>query len=226
MTNTKSRFWHHSKAVLVDGVWKADLPLHSTDKPLWVYANVLYPLKEKVSGAGYYYGSYTAKAFNLSSKMTMIMPNELQAAKVKPSLQPQLLIENFNKDWEKEWFTYKAHEWPLKTHKMYSPVWQAPETAKLSLKVLSSEVNKLVIGIDEYAAEINLKGKNQWQQLLLSPDDFKNASGKLLTSFQNIKEFRLGHLETLRDRKKNLAVKVGAKWKGNKPQFQDLKWVP
>jgi len=53
--NTVHRFWHHAQAARADGRWTAKLPLHSTDKPLWVYANVVYPLATPVTGAGYYY---------------------------------------------------------------------------------------------------------------------------------------------------------------------------
>lgn len=226
MTNTKNRFWHHAKATLKDGTWKADLPVYSTDKPLWVYANVLYPLEKPVSGAGYYYGHYTAKTFNLSSKMSMVKPQELQTAKVKATLRETKQIETFETDWEKEWFTYKPEEWALKTHKLYHPMWKAPEKARLSVEVLSKQVNKLVIGLDSYAAEIDLKGGDKWETITLTPADFKNASGSQLSAFKDLQELRLGYLETLRDRKKKLTIKVGAPWQGEKPKFKNLIWVP
>lgn len=223
--NTKNRFWHHSKAVFKDGVWTADLPVFSTEKPLWVYANVLYPLEKPITGAGYYYRVYTANSFNISSEMAMVSPQGLKAAGVKATLKPELLIENFKDDWQKEWFTYRREEWARKTHKVYSPVWKAPAEAKLELEVLAKETNKLVIGLDDYAVEIDLKGGSEWQKISLNPADFKNASGSQLANFTNLKELRLGHQETQRDRKKNLNLKLGAQWKGPKPQFRSLKWV-
>ena len=226
MTNTKNRFWHHAKAILQDGIWKAQLPIYSVDKPLWVYANVLYPLEKSITGAGYYYGLYTANSFYLSSKMDMIKPTTLQTAGVKETLKSDLIIEDFSTDWQKEWFTYKPEEWPVKTHKLYHPLWTAPENSKLSIKILANEANKLVIGIDEYAAEVDLKGGNKWQTITLNHADFTNASKSQLGAFKNLKEFRLGHQETLRDRKKNLVLKVGSAWKGSKPLFKDLKWIP
>jgi len=133
--NTIARFWHHAKAKKKGDTWTADLPLFSTDKPLWVYANVVYPLGKPVTGAGYYYGTYTTDQFNLSSLTAMVMPEELKAAGVQATLKPSLTIESFKGDWEKEWFTYRPAEWARKTHKIYDPQWAAPEGAKLSLEV-------------------------------------------------------------------------------------------
>jgi hypothetical protein len=42
--NTKHRFWRHAAATRVGDSWKADLPLSSTDQPLWGFANVRYSL--------------------------------------------------------------------------------------------------------------------------------------------------------------------------------------
>ena len=78
--NTMSRYWHHAKAVEADGLWKAKLPLASADKPLWVYANVTYPLEKPVTGAGYYYGIYTATSFNVSSQLMRFSAEEVQKA--------------------------------------------------------------------------------------------------------------------------------------------------
>ena len=93
--SARTRFWHHAKAAETDGVWAADLPLENTDRPLWVYANVVYPLDKPVTGAGYYYGIYTAKTFNLSSVLTTALPEALRKASVLPTLKPSTLIEDF-----------------------------------------------------------------------------------------------------------------------------------
>ena len=54
--NTVNRFWHHALVVQSGNTWTAKLPLLSTEKPLWVYANVVYPLDTPVTSTGYYYG--------------------------------------------------------------------------------------------------------------------------------------------------------------------------
>ena len=66
------------------GTWTARLPLYEPaarhSQPLWVYANVVYPLDAPVTGAGYYYATYTATKFNLSSLAHVVAADELEAA--------------------------------------------------------------------------------------------------------------------------------------------------
>jgi hypothetical protein len=62
--NRKNRFWHFAKARREGEVWIADLPLLQTDRPLWTYANVRYPLEKAESGAGYYYREYTTETYH------------------------------------------------------------------------------------------------------------------------------------------------------------------
>lgn len=224
--NTIARFWHHAAATDKDGLWISELPLFSTEKPLWVYANVAYALEKPISGAGYYYGSYTAEQFNLSSLMAMVRPEDLQAAGLKASLRPSRTIESFTGDWEKEWFNYRAAEWTLRTHKVYHPQWAAPEGAKLALEVRSAEANKLVVGIDQHAAEVALTGGAEWQEVVLALDDFRDAADGPLSDWKGIMELRLLALDRLRAKVEgeNKTRVVGGQWKGAKPEFRSLRW--
>lgn len=224
--STKHRFWHHAKATEVDGVWTAKLPLSNIDKPLWVYANVLYPLKPPVTGAGYYYREYEAKAFNLSSLLTKVTSDQLRKAKVRATRKPTLLIEDFTGDWEKEWFTYKPKEWPRATHKLFNETWKAPENAKLVLEVLAEKQNKLVVVIDDYAAEVSLQGGKNWQEVTLSPKDFQNAARKPLTSWKDVKQLKLTYAERLRPNRREKGERrlVGKHWQGAEPRFRNLHW--
>jgi hypothetical protein len=87
-----------------------------------------------------------------------IAPDRLNAAGVRATLKPSLPIETFEGDWEKQWFTDKPEGWARQTHKLYDQQWQAPPQAKLAFEVRSTEWNKLVVGIDGSAAEIQLAG--------------------------------------------------------------------
>jgi len=224
--NTMHRFWHHAQASEADGRWTAKLPVQSTAKPLWVYANVVYPLDAPVVGAGYYYGTYTANTFNLSSLLQVATPNDLQTAGIRATLKPSLVIENFEGDWEKEWFTYKPTEWARATHKVYDDTWKAPEKAKLALKVRAAEANRLVVMIDGYAAEVELAGGTQWQDVVLVPNDFQNLAGEPLPSWENIKQLKLGHAERLQPKPGDTTKPriVGKNWRGPKPEFRELRW--
>ncbi len=225
--NTMNRFWYHVAARQNANTWTADLPLFSTDKPLWVYANVLYSLDQPVTGAGYYYSLYTAETVSLSSGMQVATADQLKAAGVRATSKPSLMIETFAGDWEKEWFTYRPEDWERRTHKIYDDQWQAPPNAKLAFEVRSAQPNKLVVGVDQHAAEIQLAGRSDWQPIVLAQDDFRDAAGTATLEWVGIKELRLGAKETLRSKSQGeeQSLELGANWKGTKPEFRNLRWI-
>jgi len=225
--NTKNRFWRHVTGKRNGNTWTADLPVLSTDRPLWVYANVVYQLDKPVTGAGYYYSLYTAETFNVSSKMHIATPDQLEASGVRATLKPSLVIETFEGDWEKEWFTYKPEDWARRTHKVYDEQWKAPADAKLAFDVRSAKPNRLVVGIDQYAAEIQLAGHSRWERIVLMPTDFRDATGAVTLKWTDIKELRLGAKETLRarDNGKEQRLTLGADWQGAMPEFRNLRWT-
>jgi Dienelactone hydrolase family len=223
--NTIARFWHHAVAEQTGETWTADLPVADTDHPLWVYANVLYSLDKPVSGAGYYYATYTTDRFNLSSLMSIASPEQIQAAGVRPTLKPSSVIEIFTGDWQKEWFTYKPETWARSTHKIYDPQWRPPASAKLALDVRAGQPNKLVVGLDGYATEVSLAGGAEWRSVTLMPADFHDADGNALANWSGLKELRLGAQETLRSKKEGAKpVSIGGDWKGAAPEFRSLRW--
>lgn len=224
--NTMNRFWFHARATKKGNTWTAELPILSTNKPLWAYANVVYALDKTVKGAGYYYGIYSADKFSLSSTLSMVSPAQLNAKGVVATMQPSSTIETFEDDWEKEWFTYKPEDWARNTHKLHNDKWIAPQNATMAFEVYSAEPNKMVVGIDNYATEIKLQG-GAWQQIVLSASDFQNAGKKTLSGWSGIKELRLGMRETLNEKINDQQLKLvfGAKWIGAPPTFKNLRWL-
>ena len=222
--NTKNRFWRCAPAVRQGGKWIADLPLVSTDLPLWAYANVTYALDSPLTSAGYYYAVRESGRFVLSSPLQTALPADLQAAGTRAALQPDTRIEDFSGDWQKQWFNYRDG-WARSTHKVYDPQWKAPLGSRLALQVASEQPNKLVVKIDGHAAEVPLAGGSAWEAVQLSAGDFRNAAGEPLENFQGIRELRLSPRETLRT-KDGQALRLGGPWKGTDPVFNDLHWVP
>ncbi len=224
--NTVHRFWHHSVAHEANGRWSGTLPIGSTDQPLWVYANVAYELPTPVTGAGYYYGTYSASTFNLSSLLTTVSPQQLQSANVQATLKSSALIEDFEGDWQKEWFTYKPEEWARSTNRLYDDQYRSPQNAKLALDVQADQRNKLVILIDQHAAEVQLTGGDQWQQVILAPNDFRNLAGEGMLDWNNIKQLTLSAAERLKpDRGESEESRiVGGNWRGAPPRFRNLRW--
>jgi len=224
--SARTRFWHHARTAETDGVWTAQLPLENTDKPLWVYANVAYALDKTVTGAGYYYGIYTTKTFNLSSVLTAANPEALCEAGVQPTLKPSTLIEDFQGDWEKDWFTYRPADWRRSTHKLRSEIWKAAEGAALSLEVRSGESNVLVVLLDDFAAKVPLTGGDEWQQVTLTPSSFRDVSGKALPGWKGVERLKLTAAERLRPKRGSSQPPkiVGEAWEGKPPQFRSLRW--
>lgn len=227
--NTVNRFWHAPRPAAGDGFWTAEVPLLDTGRPLWVYANVRYALKEPVSGAGYYYGPYTATQVVLSSRMLTALPGQLQEAGVVAADQASLIIESFHEGWQREWFTYDTSgKWPRRTHKVYDPKWRAPPGASLSLEVLCDQPNRLILGLDAYAAVAELKGGGAWQTLRFSSRSFTNAEGEPLSGWAGAKELRLTDTEHLQGKAKGTEGParrlIGAPWKGADPVFRNLRW--
>jgi hypothetical protein len=201
--------------------------LNSTDKPLWAYAHVRYQLDEPVTGAGYYYRVYSTETYNLSSLMQVASPEELKAAGVQPTMKPSLMIETFDGDWEKDWFSYKPDKWELKTHKIYCDTWKAPKNANLVFEIRCAAANKLVVSIDKFAREIELEGGNEWQQIVLSANDFKNENGEQLADWSEIREFTFSASESFKIKADGEYEKtiLGGEWKGDLPEFRKLMWL-
>ena len=224
--NVMSRFWHHAESDQTNNVWTADLPLANTEKPLWVYANVVYALQQPLQGAGYYYQPYQAESYNLSSVLTMVEPNQLKAAGVQKGLATSPIIEDFANDWAKEWFTYRPSDWARTRFKIGHQAWQAPLGARLSLDVQSAQPNRMVILLDGYAAEVDLAGGPQWQSVDLKPADFKDYHRLPRSDWKSIRQLKITPTEHLRPPRgvKTAPRRVGRIWKGSPPQFRNLHW--
>ena len=225
--NTKHRFWHSAKVHPTNEGYLANLPLSTIDRPLWVYANVTYKLPEPVAGVGYYYGPYEVNSFTLSSVVHKVEPAKLTDAKCSAALKSSPLIEAFRDNWQKQWFTHSSSGWAMRTNKLNHPLWKAPQGASLVLQARSAEPNKLVIGIDAYAAEIEMVGGQDWQRIELSPNDFKDALGQPMPDWSGARQLRLVPAEHLRGSKdgKRVTRRVGANWKGPDPTFRFIRWL-
>ncbi len=223
--NTMNRFWHHANVKEVGGQLVAEIPNLNPEKPLWIYANVTYPLELPVSGAGYYYGPYTAINYNLSSLLTMVSSADLKAAGIRSSSHSELLIEDFEGVWQKEWYADKPNDWRLSTHKVYDEAYAAPQDAKLAFQVKSKDSNSLTVAVDGYVAEVNVVGNDKWQSVTLNPSDFKNFEDETLESWTGIKTLKFGDAERLRSNKERGRNRVvGKRWNGQKPEFKNLRW--
>jgi len=228
--NTKHRFWKFVQPSLgpKQNQWITEIPIFSIERPLWVYANVQYQLDNAVEGAGYYYGTYKANHFTLSSLLQTASSEDLEKFGVLYDSQKDSMIENFQGSWRKDWFTYNPHKWGIRTNKLHEPKWHSETPmSRLSLEVKSTQPNPLVLCLDGYGTEINLVGNNLWQRFNLPKEVFKNSDGESLQNWSTIKELRFDHSDKLgiNPGSKTKPVQVGGNWEGPPPEFRNLRWI-
>ena len=228
--NTKHRFWKFiepQKDSTSEG-WLADLPIFSVERPVWAYANVLYDLEDTIVGAGYYYGTYETKTFNLSSLLQVISPDKLSNSGTSLPKARDFMIEEFNASWRKDWFAYNSNKWGVRTNKLYEPRYSAPgPTSRLSLEVSTEMTNKMVLWLDGYGVEFKVLGSGTWQRFSFPLSALKNGEGKSLPSWSGVRELRLDDVEKLELPRgsKGSAVKIGSPWVGEPPEFRNLRWI-
>ena len=182
-----TKYWQYAPAQESEGTWTAPLPLFSTDRQLWVYADIAYALDREVFVSGF--GSViSCDAFNLSSLLRMVSADQLKAAGVTASTKPDLLIEDFQGDWEKEWFAKGANR--RKTFKLRTPQYQAPPDGRLGIEVQSEKKGRMQLGMEmekeSYSHGISIDGDSQWRQVVLSPSDFRNRNGETLKDWNGV----------------------------------------
>ncbi|WP_407680367.1 dienelactone hydrolase family protein [Candidatus Chordibacter forsetii] len=228
--NTKHRFWKFIEPQKDSNsvVWLADLPIFSVERPVWAYANVLYDLEDTIVGAGYYYGTYETKTFNLSSLLQVISPDKLSNSGTSLPKARDFMIEGFNASWRKDWFAYNSNKWGVRTNKLYEPRYSAPgPTSRLSLEVSTEMTNKMVLWLDGYGVEFKVLGSGTWQRFSFPLSALKNGEGKSLPSWSGVRELRLDDVEKLELPRgsKGSAVKIGSPWVGEPPEFRNLRWI-
>ena len=228
--NTKHRFWKFVSPVEdpTGKLWESELPIFDTSRPLWAFANVLYDLDNPIVGAGYYYGTYEAKTFNLSSTLKVISTDKLFNSGTLISREKDLMIEGFHASWRKDWFAYNLKKWGVRTNKLYEPRYSAPHpTSRISLEASSEITNKMVLWLDGYGVEFKVLGSGSWQRFSFPLSVLKNGEGKSLQSWSGVRELRLGDVEKLElpGGNKGSAVKIGSPWDGDPPEFRNLRWI-
>jgi dienelactone hydrolase len=224
----RNRFWSEARATVEEGVWAAPCPLFDIEEPLFAFANVHYKLAEPERHSG------DPNHFILSVA-DAAYPEALQRAKVKVTEGVRREIDDFSRGYH-DWYTLNIgnpHHWLIGTRKLADPRWEAPLGASLALEIepyergntLSAELKtdswRPYTGrkTETWYALVPLKELGK-QSVNLSTQDFKNVTGETLQDWFGITE---------------LIIQPGAKsknasstikpWKGEVPQFHDLRWM-
>jgi pimeloyl-ACP methyl ester carboxylesterase len=239
-----ARFWRSAQVVRRGDSWIADCPIMSTDEPLFAFANVSYKLDRTEDVL--HHGS--TDTYTVSSLLHTSTPEQLETASIKATDRPLLLIDDFTNGF-RDWYILSKdnpHHWVYSTRKVADSKWRGPPGASLSLKLRSVEDNEIVIVLFEnewrgyrgkrrtYAAEVPLKGSEDWQTVILTKQDFKQVSRNLREEGGPIYPLsQWGEIDRLEIRAyynfvaNGKASKLGTpQWQGPQPELKELRWVP
>jgi len=238
-----ARFWRSAHVVRKGDSWIAECPVMSTEEPLFAFANVSYKLNERQEVLHHGY----TDTYTISSLLHSASPEELKAARIKPTERSSLLIDDFAEGF-RDWYALSKdnpHHWVYSTRKITAPKWKGPVGARLSLKLKCLESNKLVVVLFEnewrgyrgrrrtYAAEVSLQGANGRQTIRLDTQDFrqvyKNSRDEMgerrrLSKWSEIDRLEIrAYYDIVLNGE---ATKLGTlKWQGPQPEFKELRWV-
>ena len=199
-----TRFWRDGEAKQHGAVWIADCPVMSTAQPLYVYANVSYPLKaEGVVAAR---RQKEPDTFINSSREAILYPEDLVKAGVKATDKPSRLIDDFSRGWQ-DWYRLEwgnPHVWIATTRKLKDPKWRGPAEAKLVFDVKCPNDNVIAVVADlngwgafsgkpsgTYTARKPLKGSTDWQTVSIELKEMMpdKTNSPVMSSWDTVTEF-------------------------------------
>jgi hypothetical protein len=235
-----TRFWRDGQAKRQGDAWIARCPVMGTDQPLYVHANVYYPLRRAF--VGYQWMDYRGtNEFAISSTMATVMPADLAKARIKATDAPETTIDDFARGWQ-DWYRLEwanPQVWAAATRKVKDPKWRGPDGARLAVDVKSPKDVELVIRLRKndwgaypgkpggaFAACKIVKGTGQWQTLVYEPKDFSPTDAKTKAPLENwryLTELELcGSAEAMQD---GQSVKLGGQNWPEPRLFRNLRWV-
>jgi len=234
-----TRFWRTATATRSGNAWSAKCPVISTDMPLFVMANVYYPLEKQITGPAW--NRRSPETFVVSSRGLDFDPPDLKAAGVVATDKPERLIQADFHSWQ-DWYRLQIgndHHRQYHTRKIKDPKWRGPDGAKLTIDVLDPNGGEFTVlfamnswrayqgmPTGRYYASKPIARTDGWQAVEIGLEDLKpmdERSREGLRSWQYMTEF--GILAMARTKRNGeQVVLAGAPWP--KPRkFRNLRWV-
>ena len=234
-----TRFWRSAEASRVGDSWTAACPITSTELPLFVIANVHYPLAEPLVGPPW--NRQSPDHFLVSSWQLDFDSDELVAAGVRATDPPErMIVEDFS-DWQ-DWYQLNpgnSHHHLAATRKIKDPKWRGPDGAKLAIDVLAPTGGELAMTFElaswscyagvpqgRYFVAKPLTASGDWQTVEIALSDLKpldDRSRTGLASWQYLTELAITAAVRSRENGKEV-VRAGGEWPANR-QFRQLRWV-
>ena len=234
-----TRFWRSAEVTRAGANWVAHCPITSTALPLFVIANVYYPLDQNIVGPPW--DRQQPATYLVSSWQLDFDPVDLVAAGVQATDPPKrMIVEDFT-GWH-DWYQLSPknpqhHE--AVTRKIKDPKWRGPDGATLAVDVLSPQGGDLVLtfgmaawscyaGVPQgnYFAAKPLQASADWQTVEFKAADLEpldDRTRKGLASWRYLTE--LGIVAAVLERKDGKeVVRAGGLWPQDR-QFRNLRWV-
>jgi hypothetical protein len=228
----RSRFWRDAGAKQNGKSWSAPLPVMDLKRPLFAFANVYYQLPKPAALPR----NQKVQEVCISSLLHEAKPQMLEAAGVKTSGHPELVIDDFKRGFH-DWFIINGNNrslWQHWTRKVTDPKWRGPEGARLALTLQSKKPNVLGFVLKEnvwrnyrgkqreYVAEVRIKG-GAVETVILELKNFKSVSdGAPPKSWKNLDQFAV--CAQYQIRRPKTRVIAADPWQGPKPVFKRLEW--
>ncbi len=233
-----TRFWRTAEAVRTGDKWEARCPIQSTDQPLYVMANVYYPLKHKV--VGYRWMSTPPATFGISSEMRSFTAEQLQQAKLKANNVHVRLVEKDFDDYQ-DWYRLDWENpvwWSAYTRKIKDPLYAGPDGAKLLIDVKVKKDATLFFELKDnswgaypdqksgqFYAQVNIEGSDNWQTVGVTVDDFKPSEDRTkhpLLNWRHVTELGIRGRVVLTQDGKRIETD-GGRWASPRA-FRSLRW--
>lgn len=230
----RSRFWRSADVTTEGDTFLGALPLHSADRPLFAFSNVIYTLPEPVSLDRIPGHRDPVRELCLSSLFHTASTERLAEAGLKATLSPSPLIDDFRQG-TRDWFVFNGNHptlWQYWTRKLRDPLWRGADGARLKLTFRMAEANRLTVVVVEnewrndrgprrtYLCEREIPGNPADQSLVVSLADLVSADGPL-SSWRYVDQLGLCSQFTERGQ----SPRPEGKWSGPAPVWIRLEWV-
>jgi hypothetical protein len=232
----RARFWRGAEMVRDGDAFVARLPLHSTDFPLFAFANVHHTLPKPESMAAIPGAGASIDEVCLSSLLHTAAPADLEKARVTASLARGSLVDDFAHGL-RDWYQLNAGHPSLVqswTRKLTDPLYRGPADAKLKLTLSMPQPNRLTFVVVEnewrgergprrtFACVREIPGGADAQGVTLSLADFAGLTEKdgSLASWDHVDQFAIcAHHEG------SGIPSSESKWAGGPAEFLRLEWI-